>query len=377
MFRGIFHHVPTDPAALKAYADDERQREMKRLWKKQPELRDDLLAEAVEKGWREFFRNHAGKVRVDEFQKTRDAIFTKRDLTSFVTFMHYVNWQELLKKAVREDWPEAQNHIFHDQGFYYRSNELYLALVAAEAGPAVMTRAADIVSPAKMFAVVMKNYPKLAEAAAQAVPPATMTPNTLAEAAACLLGHKDHAKYLPLVRRFMAAGMNVNHEGGMALTAALRAGEIELAQEMMAQGFEANVCAETVYQALVAEGAPRASVELIKASLPKTGGRRVEAGEDGFALVDAQSVAMVQDLPAGGRLTMIFNFALAQQILIAQSGEQIAAPAAVPFSQIESGHLLKKAQAAFVRLGGDESLLQDISLPAAAGLRLSPAKAGP
>lgn len=377
MFRGIFHHVPTDPAALKAYADDERQREMKRLWKKQPELRDDLLAEAVEKGWREFFRNHVGKTHVSDFSKTQDAIFTKRDMASLVSYLPYAYWQQLLKKAIREDWPEAQNHIFHDQGFYYRSNELYLTMVAAEARPAVLARAAEIVTPEKMFAVVMKNYPKLAQAAAEAAPPATQTPNTLAEAAAALLGHKNQAQYLPLVRSFMAAGMNINHEGGMALTAALRAGEIELAQEMMAQGFEAHICAEKVYQTLVAEGAPRAAVELIKACLPKTGGRRAETDEDGFSLVDAQSVALVQELPAGGRLTMIFNFALAQQILIAQSGEQIAAPAAVPFSQIESGQLLKKAQDAFIRLGGDENLLQGAALPAAPGLRLTPAKAGP
>lgn len=62
-----------------------------------------------------------------------------------------------------------------------------------------------------------------------------------------------------------------------------------------------------------------------------------------WRLLDAASVAQVTPLPDGGQLTLVFNFASRQQIVLHQPANGMAAaPVVVPFSQIE-GTALEKA----------------------------------
>jgi hypothetical protein len=82
-------------------------------------------------------------------------------------------------------------------------------------------------------------------------------------------------------------------------------------------------------------------------------------------MIDPVSVARSGALPNAGELTMVVNFGTQQQILIAKMGEQLAAPAVVPFAQLQGGSLLAAAAASFVDAGGDAALVKaaGITLP--------------
>ncbi len=165
-------------------------------------------------------------------------------------------------------------------------------------------------------------------------------------------GDADVTKAFDLL---LSRGMNVNYDNGAVMAAALAKGRIDLAQQLVEAGFEAALCSATVYERLCASGAPRAGIDFIK-QFTGTAPADAPATQDGFTRSDDYSVSCVQALPGGGQLTMMFNFATAQQIVIAQMGEQMAAPAVVPFSHIENRHLLEKAATAFVAGGGDAEL---------------------
>ena len=153
----------------------------------------------------------------------------------------------------------------------------------------------------------------------------------------------------------LSRGLNVNFDNGAVMVAVLSKGHIDKAQQLLDSGFEAALSSNLVYEKLCSIGAPRASIDFIKQF---TGAAPADAAksQDGFVRSDDYSVSCVQSLPHGGQLTMLFNFATAQQIVIAQMGEQLAAPTVVPFSRIENRHLLEKAAAAFVADGGDAEL---------------------
>lgn len=180
--------------------------------------------------------------------------------------------------------------------------------------------------------------------------------NKLAQLAITVLKGAEDAEAVGKAFDFLLArGMNVNHDNGAVMVAVLAKGYLDMAQQLIDTGFEPALSGATVYERLCAVGAPRAGIEFIK-QFTGAGTSDVAAVQDGFTRSDDYSVSCVQVLPNGGQLTMLFNFATAQQIVIAQMGDQMAAPAIVPFSHIENRHLLDKAAAAFVAGGGDEEL---------------------
>lgn len=186
--------------------------------------------------------------------------------------------------------------------------------------------------------------------------PHAPNPNKMAQLAVYALGNSGDAGHIKAaVELLLSRGMNVNYDNGAVMSAVLSKGYIELAQKLVDAGFEAALCRTTVYERLCAIGAPRAGIDFIKQFMGPAvtdGGK----GHDGFTRSDDYSVSCVQPLPNGGQLTMVFNFATSQQIVIAQMGEQLAAPTVVPFSRIESRYLLEKAADAFVAAGGDADL---------------------
>jgi len=181
-------------------------------------------------------------------------------------------------------------------------------------------------------------------------------PNKLAQLCVSVLGsNSDAATVGAAFDLLLSRGMNVNYDNGAVMTAALSKGYTDMAHKLVEAGFEAALCRTAVYERLCAVGAPRAGIDFIKQFMGPTPGDAAKAN-DGFTRSDDYSVSCVQPLPNGGQLTMVFNFATAQQIVIAQMGEQLAAPTIVPFSRMENRHLLEKAVAAFVADGGDGEL---------------------
>ncbi len=167
---------------------------------------------------------------------------------------------------------------------------------------------------------------------------------------------------ISLIENLLDAKMNVNYESGAVMTAVLAAGYVDLARRMIDQHqFETDFFQSNVYPSLLKHAAPAEALAFAKeyALRPK-----LAVAEEGFQMLDDVSISRTQALPNNGILTTIFNFGTAQQILIAQMGEQVAPPAIVNFAQIQTNHLLKAAASAFVARGGSVDLVVEAGLPA-------------
>lgn len=356
MLRGIFL-PPPDPADAQRAVQRQEMLQMLRTYKKQPERRKEMLALAAEKEWRELFKEMLDYKKSTEANREEgyNIAIQRRDVALLrIAGRHGVLPLALL---VQEKWHDGFAVALQRYDFHYSGGGLYGALIKGGADAALLRLTLEKgknISPFKLLMASTANYHALLPAALEAVPATALSPNELAQVAAEMF---ERSLASPeTIDAFIQAGMNVNYKDGLLLQAALEKGGVEFAQKMVEAGCEAQLYAEKVTKNLLANGAPRAAVEWLRgynrALAP------VAVAENNFVLVDHNSVAMTQALPQGGQLTMVFNFGLSQQILLARAGEQLAAPAAVSFSQIENRHLLREAAEAFARLGGDETLAE-------------------
>lgn len=359
MFRGMFH----DPAYQQHLQLSREKKDAVRAYKKQPEKRRAMITLAIEKEWKDELRQMLDYKATGPsltLHAAEQVIALRSDSMLDALTPHDLPMIDVFASA----WPTAIRKLLCRYDFHYNGAPLYKALSQAKAGAEVIALTlahGRQITPAKFLTAAAVNYPALLDETLKAVTLAGIAPNDLAKAAGGIIAN-GRADAAALLAQFIDAGMNVNYNEGELLQKALLKGDTDIAAALVAAGCEARLYAENIGAALLSEGAPRAAVEWLR---PYNTALEPAAG-DGFALVDAGSVAMTQSLPMGGRLTMVFNFALSQQIVIAQAGEQLAAPTVVPFSQIENRQQLQAAAEALQRLGGDAAL-------AAAGLGAAPA----
>lgn len=77
-------------------------------------------------------------------------------------------------------------------------------------------------------------------------------------------------------------------------------------------------------------------------------------GDNRFALVTKDTLAEIQELPEGGRLTILFNFALRQQMVVMQVPDlPPSAPTITNFDDIKNHQAIVAAGDKLVALGGD------------------------
>lgn len=77
-------------------------------------------------------------------------------------------------------------------------------------------------------------------------------------------------------------------------------------------------------------------------------------GDNRFALVTKDTLAEIQELPDGGRLTILFNFALRQQMVMMQTPDlPSSAPAITNFDDIKNHQAIVAAGDKLIALGGD------------------------
>ncbi len=183
--------------------------------------------------------------------------------------------------------------------------------------------------------------------------PDQASPDLLARVAVTLLSSSQAAPegIQAAFEMLLARGMNIHHDEGNVMYAALHKGYIDMADKLLAAGFEVGLHADAIYEKLCNTGAPRESIDYIKRQGVKG---LPPADAAGYQRIDADSIALQQRLPDDIVLTTVFNFNTHQQILITQAGAQISAPTVVPFSQIENRAAVAAAAAAFVDAGGDQ-----------------------
>lgn len=184
----------------------------------------------------------------------------------------------------------------------------------------------------------------------------------------------NNAMLAPLHAVLDAGLMNIHYEGASVMQAALQGGHVETAKKLTAAGFRIDLYQQDLEKHATEKSIGPAAREYLRAlygaPAPAQKAEPPAPSDGAFQRLDDYSLSYVAPLPQGGRLTMVFNFALSQQVVVVEAGGQLSAPAVVPFSQIENRALLQEAVDAFAAQGGSAQLPQ---LPAAS-LRLTPPK---
>lgn len=200
-----------------------------------------------------------------------------------------------------------------------------------------------------------------------------LSPNLRAAAALRLIGDEagGEAKWL---FNLLAAPTNLHYEGGALMKRALHAERFDVADALVGRGFDLAVYSDDIKAYLVENKSPHAArlwldrhgvaapAALPAVASPTQAEVLVQDGQ-GY-LRSGDCVSRNDQLPDGGVLTTVFNFATRQQIVIAHVAGQTAAPAITPFSQIESDAALLQAAAAFVKQGGAATLIHSLSMAA-------------
>ncbi len=198
-----------------------------------------------------------------------------------------------------------------------------------------------------------------------------IAPNLRAAAALCLIwGEESEQKGVtPWLFKLLEAPTNLHYDGGLLLKRALHAERFDVADALVRLGFDLAVYADDIKAYLVEQKSPHAArlwldkhAQAPAAAVPAP---QVLVQDGQGYLRSGDCASRVDQLPDGGSLTTVFNFATCQQILIAHVAGQTAAPAVTPFSQIEGSVALSDAAAAFVRQGGAPERVYGVTMTAA------------
>lgn len=212
--------------------------------------------------------------------------------------------------------------------------------------------------------LIAKALRKCDGAAAQAILAAPVSANIRARAAAHLIYEGEGVAKKNLLQ-LLAAPTNLHYEGGMLMKYALHHERFDVAQALVDHGFDVALYVTDIQANLVESKSPHsARVWLDKHSAPVAAAPVATAApvqdRQGY-LRSGDCVSCIDQLPDGGSLTTVFNFATRQQIVIAHVAGQTASPVITPFSQIEGGLALQEAAAAFIDQGGKAARVAGIT----------------
>lgn len=201
--------------------------------------------------------------------------------------------------------------------------------------------------------------------AAQVILAAPVSANIRARAAANLIYEGEGGIAQKNLLELLSLPTNLHYEGGMLMKYALHYERFDVAQALVDHGFDVALYAKDIHANLVESKSPHsARVWLDKHSAPAVAvpAATVASVPDrqGY-LRSGDCVSCIAQLPDGGSLTTVFNFATRQQIVIARVAGQTASPVITPFSQIEGGLALQEAAAAFVDQGGKAARIAGIT----------------
>ena len=199
------------------------------------------------------------------------------------------------------------------------------------------------------------------DVALDALPIDSETPSVLAQAGVTMLEGKkirhDHA-----LDRMIALGMNVNHDRGALLIAALRTNRLTEAQKLIDANFNIDLLGHGVLEAVYSQSGQPEAIAFIEARVGKRAPAvpaAIAQDNNGFVLTAPDTVARSLPMPDGGSLTVMFNFTLRQQIVVAQQGgvnTPASAPTVIPFDMLGAPDALAAAALALENLGGNAAL---------------------
>lgn len=264
----------------------------------------------------------------------------------------------LLTAAVQKDNAEMVEALLG--GPAAPVDAIYAMAAISKASAVVREKALAVYLPRRGDAAVsiltyaVEHQPVLFARCLSLLPLGAKTPSALGEVARAALLHRGEglAGQLELLAK---SGMNPNHENGELLALALTAGDLKNAALILDCGFNLEVLGRRVLQDLYSRGAPPIAIDYLEQKLDGgSAAPKAAAAADEWQLCADDTLARVMPLPQGGHLTMLFNFALRQQILLHQPAVGAAAPpAVVPFAEVENRRALDDAWQRFRAMGGD------------------------
>ncbi|MCE9507351.1 MAG: hypothetical protein K8R48_03405 [Alphaproteobacteria bacterium] len=176
---------------------------------------------------------------------------------------------------------------------------------------------------------------------------------------------------ISMAEMLLGAGVDVNHGKGRALKAAANNGQLEMVRFLVEKGADVRAYGGDLIPALFNGSDPQLAVAQYLDSFFDGRYRRAHIEEGAkadenknFALAGSDTLAEKKPLPFGGTLTILFNFALRQQTVIAQDAtakKESMALQVINFSDIEN-EALDRAAKKFVELGGDPKMTEELKI---------------
>ena len=140
----------------------------------------------------------------------------------------------------------------------------------------------------------------------------------------------------------------------------------KMVDSVISRGFDLPLYADELVKYVTEEDVPHAARVYLDGVLrdkagwtAKTMALPAPIAADGEYLRSGDIISRIDHIAGGGTLTTVFNFALAQQIVVQHTphATQPTAPTVVDFNVIAGSEALRTAAAVFERLGGDKALI--------------------
>ncbi|MCE9507346.1 MAG: hypothetical protein K8R48_03380 [Alphaproteobacteria bacterium] len=168
------------------------------------------------------------------------------------------------------------------------------------------------------------------------------------------------------VNLLLAKGADVNHGNGETLWLAVHNNRFEMIDHLLSKGADMAAYGDALLMKL-REKNPQSPVmdyldRVHQKALAQKEKRRLE--QERFSLAGPETLAETLPLPSGGTLTLLFNFATRQQIIVVQenpAAKQKSSFQVINFSDIENYEAIDRAGKKLIELGGDAKAVETCS----------------
>jgi len=169
------------------------------------------------------------------------------------------------------------------------------------------------------------------------------------------------------VNLLLAKGANIDHGNGETLWLAVHNNRFEMIDHLLSRGADLAAYGDALLMKL-REKNPQSPVmdyldRIHQKALAQKEKRRLE--QERFSLAGPETLAETLPLPSGGTLTLLFNFATRQQIIVVQenpAAKQKASFQVINFADIENHEAVERAAKKLIELGGDAKAVENAKL---------------
>ncbi len=187
-----------------------------------------------------------------------------------------------------------------------------------------------------------------------------------------LKSHTIDDKRAQILLALVQEPLDLHYDSGALMKKALRQGRTDIADALLAKGFDIKVYGAEIEESTRGQ-LPYAALVYLQETLRRHGVFTAAAAvvadipppvvENGFAAPTPDSITRIEALPNGGSLSIVFNFALRQQIVVAATPGPSTGVTVIPFAALVDDHAVKLAAAAFVAGGGDAQWVEGLVAP--------------